>query len=159
MSIKDLFAKYKELNELKTALSSDISAAQQTINIKQAELDNCELELSEIEASIEGFQGGAESMPKDNYDPAWHHVLKAKYFLQRENKTLTIRQIVDDVLEKEPDRTAKTLMNKVSGRLNKQCDGDGMFRRYKPFNGSEWHYGLKEWFGEDNTPIDQYKII
>lgn len=98
-----------------------------------------------------------------SYNPKWPNAIKSKYVIGDFKRCVTIREVVNRIKELEPDYNNaegdRTLMNGLSGLISVKARKGILFNRYKPYEGSEWYYGLKEWFNNESKPFKEYRIM
>lgn len=76
-------------------------------------------------------------------------------------KVLTAREVYSRIVEFEPNLKDKDgsqkFYNDVSSALSGNAKIGRYFKRYKPTQGSEFKYGLSEWFDANGNPHQEYR--
>lgn len=74
----------------------------------------------------------AVNIPPGNYHPKWSFIKKAKFALKEAGRALTVKEIVDFLLDNyEPNlkNERKKFMSSMSGTLSHQSKEGGIFKR------------------------------
>lgn len=88
---------------------------------------------------------------KDDYRVNWNWTLKIKYVLQKLNRCVLTREIIEKVLEFEPALKREEIINSISSTISTKASKGIIFKRYQPYDGSDYFVGLKEWFNGDEV--------
>lgn len=123
-------------------------------------------ELARVKAVLEKFGvtnlnhtplfPGVDSARKDAYRPNWSWTLKIKFALQKIGRCVLTREVIDKILELEPGLTREEIVNSISSTISTKATKGIIFKRYQPYDGSDYFVGLKEWFDGDEV-LPQYK--
>lgn len=128
-------------------------------------LQTLQEEIARVKAVLEKFGVtnpnptplfGAEAARKDGYRPNWNWTLKIKFALQKIGRCVLTREIIDKILELEPGLTREEIVNSISSTISTKATKGIIFKRYQPYDGSDYFVGLKEWFNGDEV-LPQYK--
>ena len=156
-TIIDLFNKFQELSNKKTELLSELTA----LNIK---IDKINDEMIKIEDEVKHISNVVTPIQSrtDNYNPKWTNFVKIKFILDSENKLLSAKEISDKLIACEPEgkedpEKARAFYATISGVLSSKVKDNILFKRIREYDGGDYIYGLKEWFNDNNEPLDRYK--
>jgi hypothetical protein len=148
-----------DINQLTDDEKKDI------IETYKTKLANLQQEVARVKTVLEKFGVSAPiSTPlfsnpnerKDEYRINWNWTLKIKYALQKLNRCVLTREIIEKIMELEPTLKREEIINSISSTISTKSTKGIIFKRYQPYAGSDYFVGLKEWFdGED--VLSQYK--
>lgn len=144
--IAKLFDEYKEL-------SQNVLDAQKVINAQQIVIERAQRRMEEINTLIRKSPTVLMSGLVGSYNFGWSNLKKASFVIQSRGECISAREIVESILaieEKRGDAQLRRALQKtLSSTLNAKVKNNELFGRYRR-DGSDWLYGLIEWFeGEE----------
>lgn len=101
--------------------------------------------------------------PNVNYNSEWETWDKIKFILEREERLMTARQILDELYGYEPEkkqlpddekyRFETKVFTAINYKVNK-----GQLQRHKGDNDKEYKNGLPDWFSPEGKPKPLYLL-
>jgi len=148
-----------EINQLTDDEKKDI------IDTYKNKLANLQQEIAKVKTVLEKF---GVTIPtntplfnnpnerKDDYRVNWNWTIKIKYALQKLNRCVLTREIIEKIIELEPTLKRDVIINSISSTISTKASKGIIFKRYQPYSGSDYFVGLKEWFEGDEV-LPQYR--
>ena len=163
--ILELFKESQELMGIQNEYTNSIALYESRIKELKTELEEINERLSQINDEVKFL---SQKIPSEKsgpqlqaYDSGWSNVKKAIWALRSNSKTMTIRRIVDFIAEHDSNikhnaEANRSLMSTMSSTISTKAKKGMVFKRYTEYEGGEWLYGLRKWFGEDGKIKQEY---
>ncbi len=152
--ILKLIEKFEKLVQRESAIDADIQRL-------QAEAKDVATAIVDIRSEIlRGLEALAN--PATHPTESTSNIQKARNVLRSMGSCAPLRVIVNNIahldLRGNDEEYNRQLMATLSSSLNSKVKKGVLFNRYKPYDGSEWVYGLIEWFGVDGIPHESKQV-
>lgn len=139
-------------------IANKITESRKLLDKNKRRIDELTIQLNQIEIQL----AEAEKHKAVAYKIDWSNIKKSRFILEKNQRCLSVRDLVNRIKELESrtndDDYDKQLMGTMSSTLSTKANNSIIFRRYKPYDGSEWYYGLKEWWdGDSELPRLEYQ--
>ncbi|MEM6359601.1 MAG: hypothetical protein AAF149_06350 [Bacteroidota bacterium] len=141
----------KALAERKQALEQKINAFKDEI----AEIDNHIRNLTSIPIFNETDELHTQVLNFDGYSPEWSWTRKISFFQQQVNHIFTAGDIVEFILESEPDLDKSKSRSSISAALSNWVRQKRYSKFIDPLSNTTY-YGPSDWFLSNGNPQIDY---
>jgi len=119
---------------------------------KEKELQS---ELNKVRLAIDACSD-TNILSKIFYDPQNIYRNKIQIVLLDINQVKTTKEILNLILDREPELDQGKTYNTISGNLSVMCK-EGILIQHKEMKMKGYYYGLKKWFDENGVLMGPYK--
>ena len=140
----------KALSEKKQALEARIEEFRKEIS----EIDNHISTLTSLPIFQDQVSHKTIRWDTDSYRSQWPWTRKIAHYMNATDKLVASAEVVEFILEQEPDSDKQKVRSSVSAALSNKIRS-GEYKKFTDPVTQTAYYGLNEWFNEDIPEIEK----